>query len=117
MFRYPDLKAKKIALSLQLVTCVPTEKLPHMFSWGASTPQEIEMLDAVQDEPDSMEALPDDMGRRGQILWIRGLTRLQHQVGNLRYLLKALPLSISSQCTYKTHRFIQLVTLCVEIRT
>lgn len=53
-----------------------------MFSWGASTPQEIEALDRVEDEPDSIEALPDDMGRRGQILWIRGLTRLQHQVGN-----------------------------------
>ena len=52
-----------------------------MFSWGASTPQEIEMLDRVEEEPDSIEALPDDMGRRGQILWIRGLTRLQHQVG------------------------------------
>ena len=69
----------------QLVTCVPTDKLPHMFSWGASTPQEIEMLDRVEEEPDSIEALPDDMGRRGQILWIRGLTRLQHQVGTPQY--------------------------------
>ena len=56
-----------------------------MFSWGASTPQEIEMLDRVEEEPDSIEALPDDMGRRGQILWIRGLTRLQHQVGTPPY--------------------------------
>ena len=56
-----------------------------MFSWGASTPQEIEMLDRVEEEPDSIEALPDDMGRRGQILWIRGLTRLQHQVGTPHY--------------------------------
>ena len=43
------------------------------------------MLDRVEEEPDSIEALPDDMGRRGQILWIRGLTRLQHQVGTNPY--------------------------------
>ena len=71
--------------SLQLVTSIPTHKLPHMFSWGASTTQEIEELD--RDEPDSMGAEGDDMGRRGQILWIRGLTRLQHQVGSISFVL------------------------------
>ena len=44
--------------------------------------QEIEALERAEDDMDSMDAaMPDDMGRRGQILWIRGLTRLQHQVG------------------------------------
>jgi len=33
-------------------------------------------------EPDE---LSDDLGQRGQILWIRGITRLQHQV-NIRKL-------------------------------
>ena len=53
-----------------------------MFSWGASTVQEIEALDRAEEEPESLDAtaMSDDMGRRGQILWIRGLTRLQHQV-------------------------------------
>ena len=63
---------------------MPTECLPHIFSWGASTPQEIEQMDRAYDEPDSMgDVGMDDMGRRGQILWIRGLTRLQHQVSIL----------------------------------
>jgi Ca2+ transporting ATPase len=65
----------------QVVTTVPTSKLPHIFSWGASTPQEIEAMERAEDEPDSIDAgVADDMGRRGQILWIRGLTRLQHQI-------------------------------------
>ncbi len=63
---------------------MPTDSLPHLFSWGASTPQEIEQMDRAYDEPDSMgDAGVDEMGRRGQILWIRGLTRLQHQVSNV----------------------------------
>ena len=68
---------------------MPTDKLPHTFTWGASTQQEIEAMDRVEDEPDSIEALPDDMGRRGQILWIRGLTRLQHQVSGALYVMSS----------------------------
>ena len=33
-----------------------------------------------EDQFDEEGLTADDMGRRGQILWIRGLTRLQHQV-------------------------------------
>lgn len=61
----------------QVVTSIPTHKLPHCMSWGSASPQEIEMMPF--DEPDLIEG-GDDMGRRGQILWIRGLTRLQHQI-------------------------------------
>jgi Ca2+ transporting ATPase len=60
----------------QVITSIPTHKLPHIFSWGASTPQEIEKYE----EPDALPEMVDDMGRRGQILWLRGLTRLQHQI-------------------------------------
>jgi len=42
---------------------------------GAVSPQEIEQMEKEADE----DMLPDD-GQRGQILWIRGLSRLQHQV-------------------------------------
>ena len=66
---------------LQLVTTMPTAKLPKKFVMGTATEQEIEMMEREADTIDNMEV--DDMGRRGQILWIRGLTRLQHQVGSL----------------------------------
>jgi len=46
------------------------------------TGHEIEMIErrTVDVEPDD---LSDDLGQRGQILWIRGITRLQHQVSSL----------------------------------
>jgi len=63
---------------IQLVTSVPTDRLPSR-SWfrGAADKQEIE-LNERQPEPE--EETVDDLTPRGQILWIRGLTRLQHQV-------------------------------------
>jgi len=60
----------------QVITSIPTHWLMGM-SWGSATQAEIDKID--QDEPDSIEG-EDEMGRRGQILWIRGLTRLQHQI-------------------------------------
>ena len=67
----------------QVITSIPTHHLPHMFSCGSATPEEIEMIEKAMDE-DQVDAnqMGDDMGKRGQILWIRGLTRLQHQVRN-----------------------------------
>lgn len=34
----------------------------------------------METEEEAEEDIPDEMGQRGQILWIRGLSRLQHQV-------------------------------------
>jgi Ca2+ transporting ATPase len=62
----------------QVITSIPNTKLPKKLSLGAATEQEIEMMEREADTIDSLDA--DDMGRRGQILWIRGLTRLQHQI-------------------------------------
>ena len=63
---------------LQLVTSVPTDRLPGRLPFGpAAAKQEIE-LNERQPEPE--EETVDDLTPRGQILWIRGLTRLQHQV-------------------------------------
>lgn len=61
------------------MTCVPTTCLPRQLSLGAVTGHEIELIEkrTVDVEPDD---LSDDLGQRGQILWIRGITRLQHQV-------------------------------------
>ena len=63
----------------QLVTCIPTQKLPKSMTFGGSTREEIELLDVEEAQAPGV----DEMGRRGQILWIRGLTRLQHQVKEL----------------------------------
>lgn len=54
---------------------MPTHPWPRKLA-SASTP-EIEMNER-QKEPE--EETVDDLAPRGQILWIRGLTRLQHQV-------------------------------------
>jgi Ca2+ transporting ATPase len=63
----------------QLVICIP---LPHLtkktMMFGSKRPSEdIEMNDRHEEKDD--DSL-DDMGRRGHILWIRGLTRLQTQI-------------------------------------
>ena len=47
-------------------------------SWGASTPAQAEV--AYEEAADDEVEEEDDVGRRGQILWVRGLMRLQHQV-------------------------------------
>ena len=62
---------------LQVVTSVPTAKLPKSCTIGTKKPRP---MDADENTTSSEEDELDEMGRRGQILWIRGLTRLQHQV-------------------------------------
>jgi Ca2+ transporting ATPase len=54
----------------QLVTCIPTQRLPRTLVLGEVTHEEIEKMEFVDEEE----------GERGQLLWIRGLTRLQHQI-------------------------------------
>jgi len=58
---------------------VPSHRLPGKLGklGAAADKQEIE-LNERQPEPE--EETVDDLTPRGQILWIRGLTRLQHQV-------------------------------------
>ncbi|XP_064632110.1 plasma membrane calcium-transporting ATPase 2-like isoform X3 [Lineus longissimus] len=68
----------------QLVTSIPTHKLPHNLSWGSGTAEEIDRMEEnLEDAP--VDGVDQDMGRRsGQILWVRGLTRLQHQLRVVR---------------------------------
>ncbi|XP_011298579.1 plasma membrane calcium-transporting ATPase 2 isoform X6 [Fopius arisanus] len=79
----------------QLVTTVPTRKLPKIFSWGRGQPDDIHAIHLGDEkyDPDS-----DKKPRAGQILWIRGLTRLQTQVigGELQERLIPVPYSKSS---------------------
>ena len=43
---------------------------------GSASQKEIEDMEKEEDDE-----LGEEVGQRGQILWIRGLNRLQHQVG------------------------------------
>ncbi|KAK0168934.1 hypothetical protein PV327_002690 [Microctonus hyperodae] len=63
----------------QLVTTVPTRKIPKILSWGRGQPDDIGAINLGDEkfDPDS-----DKKPRAGQILWIRGLTRLQTQTSN-----------------------------------
>ncbi|CAB3385775.1 Hypothetical predicted protein [Cloeon dipterum] len=58
----------------QVVTTVPTRTIPKIFSWGRGHPEETIALGEEGLDSDS-----DRKPRAGQILWIRGLTRLQTQ--------------------------------------
>ncbi|XP_033744919.1 plasma membrane calcium-transporting ATPase 2-like isoform X2 [Pecten maximus] len=63
----------------QIITTVPTHKLPkHLFSWGSHPP--VPDRHDLSDGPESNAQEMDVGGRRGQILWVRGLTRLQQQI-------------------------------------
>ncbi|XP_042239632.1 plasma membrane calcium-transporting ATPase 2-like isoform X6 [Homarus americanus] len=63
----------------QVVTSMPTKKLPkNVFSWGSGEPQTDPMADYNLE--DKLDSDGKDGKRTGQILWIRGLTRLQTQI-------------------------------------
>ncbi|XP_045507471.1 plasma membrane calcium-transporting ATPase 3 isoform X5 [Colias croceus] len=63
----------------QLVTTIPTRKIPKKLSWGRGQPDP----ESIQPGPDYDSDL-DKKPRAGQILWIRGLTRLQTQLRVVR---------------------------------
>ncbi|XP_047519158.1 plasma membrane calcium-transporting ATPase 2 isoform X6 [Pieris napi] len=77
----------------QLVTSIPTRKIPKKLSWGRGQPDP----ESLQPGPDYDSDL-DKKPRAGQILWIRGLTRLQTQVigGELQERLIPVPYSKTS---------------------
>ncbi|XP_078339842.1 plasma membrane calcium-transporting ATPase 2-like isoform X8 [Crassostrea virginica] len=60
----------------QIITTVPTAVIPKKICWWRrkSSAEEPEMEEELEEEVDGMP------GRRGQILWIRGLARLQTQI-------------------------------------
>lgn len=60
----------------QIITTIPTSVLPkRICSWGGKKQQEVE--EDQEEEAEEVDGVP---GRRGQILWIRGLARLQTQI-------------------------------------
>ncbi|XP_059609745.1 plasma membrane calcium-transporting ATPase 2 isoform X2 [Phlebotomus argentipes] len=67
----------------QVVTTVPTRKLPKLLSWGRGHPEEYtEAINLGEERFDSIDS--EKKPRAGQILWIRGLTRLQTQLRVIR---------------------------------
>ncbi|SPP89037.1 blast:Plasma membrane calcium-transporting ATPase 3 [Drosophila guanche] len=81
----------------QLITSVPTRKLPKILSWGRGHPEEYtDAMNLGEERFDSIDS--DKKPRAGQILWIRGLTRLQTQVigGELQERLIPVPYSKSN---------------------
>lgn len=67
----------------QLITSVPTRKLPKILSWGRGHPEEY--TDAMHLGEERFDFIDSDKKpRAGQILWIRGLTRLQTQLRVIR---------------------------------
>lgn len=63
----------------QLVTTVPTRKIPKILSWGRGHPEEYTEAITLGEEKFDHEST-EKKPRAGQILWIRGLTRLQTQI-------------------------------------
>ncbi|KAK9890132.1 hypothetical protein WA026_008939 [Henosepilachna vigintioctopunctata] len=66
----------------QLVTTVPTRTLPKILSWGRGHPEEY--TEAINIGEEKFDVDSDKKPRAGQILWIRGLTRLQTQLRVIR---------------------------------
>nr|XP_015903633.1 plasma membrane calcium-transporting ATPase 2 isoform X4 [Parasteatoda tepidariorum] len=67
----------------QLITTIPTKRIPKTFTWGSGPPEEMAgNVSLVEDG--SSGSLSQDVKRTGQILWIRGLTRLQTQLRVVR---------------------------------
>ncbi|KFM74141.1 Plasma membrane calcium-transporting ATPase 3, partial [Stegodyphus mimosarum] len=67
----------------QLITSIPTKRIPKTFTWGSGPPEEM-VGSASLVEDGSSGSLSQDVKRTGQILWIRGLTRLQTQLRVVR---------------------------------
>ncbi|KAF2364516.1 P-type ATPase subfamily IIB [Trinorchestia longiramus] len=64
----------------QVITSIPTHSLPkNVFSWGSGEPANDPIADLSNDDKSDFDN--KDNKRTGQILWIRGLTRLQTQAG------------------------------------
>ncbi|XP_074094819.1 plasma membrane calcium-transporting ATPase 3 isoform X3 [Cotesia typhae] len=87
----------------QLVTTVPTRKIPKILSWGRGQPDDIGAINLGDEKfgPDS-----DKKPRAGQILWIRGLTRLQTQVIGGEYQERLIPVPYSKSSTDQAIRVV-----------
>nr|BCY27123.1 plasma membrane Ca++ ATPase isoform b [Ascidia ahodori] len=65
----------------QIVSTIPNKKLPKFLAFGKSKPT-IEVDGVAREDDDEVPDLTDQNLRRGQILWFRGLNRIQQQIKN-----------------------------------
>ncbi|XP_054717080.1 LOW QUALITY PROTEIN: plasma membrane calcium-transporting ATPase 2-like [Uloborus diversus] len=63
----------------QCITSIPTKKIPKTFTWGSGNPEDLDAGGSLVEDT-SRGSISQEVKRTGQILWIRGLTRLQTQV-------------------------------------
>ncbi|KAF8771932.1 Plasma membrane calcium-transporting ATPase 3 like protein [Argiope bruennichi] len=63
----------------QCITTIPTKKIPKTFTWGSGNPEDLDAGGSLVEDT-SRGSISQEVKRTGQILWIRGLTRLQTQV-------------------------------------
>ena len=85
---------------------MPTAKLPKSCTIGRKKERQLDAENAESSDEDDL----DEMGRRGQILWIRGLTRLQHQVSQHSLLVLVHPPFIAPTNVVTTDHFdVQLI--------
>lgn len=63
----------------QCITTIPTKKIPKTFTWGSGSPEDLDAGGSLVEDT-SRGSISQEVKRTGQILWIRGLTRLQTQV-------------------------------------
>lgn len=101
-YSFMQLKHVFVHLSCQVVTSIPTQHLPKKLQWGAGLPPPMPAPSAAGEGPG------EEPLARGQILWVRGLTRLQTQVNTQRILL---PLRIFASPSLRQSQLIPLL-LC-----
>jgi len=84
-YRIKWCRACCVRVLCKVVICIPVPEIETMSRSKARGTQaeNIELNERLADEHEEDTTL-DDMGRRGHILWIRGLTRLQTQVYSRR---------------------------------
>ena len=103
----------------QLVTTIPTRRLPRKLVLGEVTHAEIEQLEKSAEE-DQL----DEAGQRGQYLWIRGLTRLQHQVNWNALPVSSVPSKLHGSCAAQrpkqlcqgSHAFLKVLVFFLKFK-
>ena len=100
----------------QVVNCVPDEVIPAHFFEDGPEPEPEPNLETGNTKMPPELATPPEL-KRGQILWIRGLTRLQTQVSaKAIYLLCSFWLSQTASHTYCWPAPGKTVRICVSAR-
>ncbi|XP_022652986.1 plasma membrane calcium-transporting ATPase 2-like isoform X4 [Varroa destructor] len=94
----------------QFITSIPTKRIPKTFTWGSGPVEELHAHSSLV-EDGSSGSLSQDVKRTGQILWIRGLTRLQTQTLQLMMVIMLLLLMMTTTTTTTTTTTIIIIAV------